>query len=229
MIETIGTISKEEHIKTVEHYILSNSFVLQNLEPFSGYHGKNLPIDQKPDTFFLVTTEFYSMEKILRIADNIKQYTNFGFMASSGSIYIGNDSYPFIRIRGLPSYEPVEEIQRYFMDSGIKYQRGKRLDSIALIELKKIFNLEKLNEYMFKDQEDSMHYLDIGRQLTWGRFKSVSRWVKNNLDNSNFDAALAVVYANKVLDLVRIYAQNVKVSRLEEIRQKYIEGIRRTD
>ena len=82
---------------------------------------------------------------------------------------------------------------------------------------------------MFTDQEDNMHYLDIGRQLTWGRFKSITRWVKNNLDNSNFDAALAVVYANKVLDLVRIYAQNVEVSRLEEIRQKYIEGIHRTD
>jgi len=39
-------------------------------------------------------------------------------------------------------------------------------------------------------------------QLTYGRFKSVTRWVKNNLDNSNFDAALAVVYADRVFDLV---------------------------
>lgn len=229
MIQTIGTIVKEEHIKTVEHFILRNSFVLQNLEPFSGYHGNNLPIDQKPDTFFMVTTEFYSMEKVLRITDNIKHFTNYEFMAGSGSILIGNDSYPFIRIRGLTSYEPVEEIQKYFMDSGIKYQKSKTVDSVALIELKKIFTLEKLNEYMYKDQEDNMHYLDIGRELIWGRFKNVTRWVKNNLDDSNFDAALAVVYANEVLDLVRIYAQNVEVSRLEKIRQKYIEGIHRTD
>ncbi len=74
-----------------------------------------------------------------------------------------------------------------------------------------------------------MHYLDISRQLTWGRFKSVTKWVKNNISDSNFDAALAVVYASNVHDLVRIYAQNVGMDRLEEIRQKYIEGIQRTE
>jgi len=229
MIETIGTIVKEEHVKTVDHYILPNSFVLQNLEPFSGYHGDNLPIDQRPDTFFFITTEAYTMEKIFRAADNIKQYTDYSFKASSGNICIGNDFYSFVRIRGLNSYEPVKEIQKYFMDSGITYQKKKKLDSTALIELKKIFMLEKLNECIFKDLEDDMHYLDINRQLTYGRFKSVTRWVKNNLDNSNFDAALAVVYADRVFDLVRIYTQNVAIDRLEEIRQKYIEGIHRTD
>lgn len=229
MIETIGTIAKEENVKTVEHFILPNSFVLQNLEPFSGYHGSNLPVDDRPDTFFMITTEVHSMEKIFRVADDIKQYTDYKFRASSGSICIGNDSYPFIRIRGLDSYEPIEEIQRYFFDSGIKYQKSKKVDSKALIELKKIFVLEQISEAIYKDQEDDMHYLDIGRQLTWGRFKSVTRWVKNNLNDSNFDAAIAVVYANNVLDLVRIYAQNVNLDRLEEIRLKYIEGIQRTD
>jgi hypothetical protein len=229
MIETFGTIAKEENVKTVEHFILPNSFVLQNIEPFSGYHGNNLPVDQQPDTFFLITTENHSMEKIFRIADNIKQYTDYNFRASSGNICIGNDSYPFLRIRGLNSYEPIEEIQRYFFDSGIKYQKRKKVDAKALIELKKIFILEKLNENNYCDQEDKMNYLDVGRQLTWGRFKSVTKWVKNNLNDSNFDAALAVIYGRKVLDLVRIYSQNVEISRLEEIRQKYIEGIQRTD
>jgi len=229
MIETIGTIAKEENVKTVDHFILPNSFVLQNIEPFSGYHGDNLPVDQKPDTFFLITTESHSMEKIFRIADNISQYTDYKFRASSGTACIGNDSYPFIRIRGLNSYEPLEEIQRYFFDAGIKYQKRKKVDDKALIELKKIFILEKLDENTYRDQEDEMNYLDIGRQLTYGRFKSVTKWVKNNIDNNNFDAALAVIYGKKVLDLVRIYAQNVEVDRLEEIRQKYIEGIQRTD
>ena len=229
MIETFGTIAKEEHVKTVEHFIIPNSFVLQNIEPFSGYHGNNLPIDQQPDTFFLITTEAYSMEKIFRLADNIKQYTNYKFRSSNGSICIGNDNYPFIRIRGLNSYEHVEQIQKHYMDSGIKYQKKKQIDTKALIELKKIFTLEKLNESTYKDPEDNMHYLDISRQLTWGRFKSVTKWVKNNISDSNFDAALAVVYASNVHDLVRIYAQNVGMDRLEEIRQKYIEGIQRTE
>ncbi len=229
MIETIGTIAKEEQVKTVEHFILPNSFVLQNLEPFSGYHGSNLPVEQDPDTFFLITTEPIAMERILRIADNIRQYTDHVFQASTGTIFIGNDTYSFIRIRGLGSFEPIDKIQRYFMDSGIKYQKKKNIEATALIELKKLFILENLTENIFKDQEDNMHYLNINRELTWGRFKNVTRWVKNNLDDSNFDAALAVVYARKVYDLVRIYAQNVEVDRLEEIRKKYLEGIQRTD
>jgi hypothetical protein len=229
MIEIIGAVAKEEFLKTVDHYILPNSFVMQNLEPYPGYHGSNLPIDKEPDTFFLITTESHSPEKIFRIAHNIRSFTEISFDACPAKLFVGNDTYHAIRIRDLHSYEPVEEIQRCFLDAKVSFQKKKNIEALTLIELRKIFQLEEVNKNILKDKNGAMHYLDIHKQLTWRRFKNISKWVKNNLNDSNFDTALAVIYGSQVRDLVRIYLPEPQVDRLEEIRQKFLEGIQRTD
>ena len=75
-----------------------------------------------------------------------------------------------------------------------------------------------------------MYYLQIDKQLTWSQFKNVTREVRNNLDFSNFDAALVALYTmNRVLDLVRIYAKDIDQSRLEIIHKKYTEIIAKKD
>jgi hypothetical protein len=53
--------------------------------------------------------------------------------------------------------------------------------------------------------------------------------VRNNLDDQNFDAALAVLYGNDVHDFIRIYDKNPTLDRLNLIHQKYQEGIRRIE
>ncbi len=229
MNESFGTVAKEEHVKSVEHNILPNSSVLENLEPYPGYHGENLPTDQRPDTFFLLTTEEYSSEKIFRISDDIRTYTGYCFNGSPARICIGNDTYFAIRIRNLESYAPLEELQKCYLDTGIHFLKKKKIDNIALIELKKIFSLEWLNEDILKDKDGVMHYLKLPKQLSWGRFRNITRFVKNNLDDANFDVALVVIYANIVHDLVRIYDEKSQIERLESIRQKYLEGIKQTE
>ena len=229
MLEIFGTVAKEERVKTVEHYILPNSFVLENLEPFPGYHGENLPTNLGPDTFFLVTTESHSAEKIFRISHEIRSFTGLRFKGSPAKLCIGIDTYHAIRIRDLDSYDPLLEIQNCYLDAGIHFQKQKVIEGSALIELKKIFTLKKINEDIYKDIDGSMHYLKINRPLTWGRFKTISRWVRNNLDDQNFDAALAVLYGNDVHDFIRIYDKNPTLDRLNLIHQKYQEGIRRIE
>ena len=186
MLEIFGTVAKEELVKTVEHNILPNSFVLENMEPFPGYHGENLPSDLGPDTFFLVTTEMHSAEKIFRISHEIRSFTEYSFDGSPAKLCIGNDTYHAIRIRDLNSYEPLEEIQKCYLDAGIQFTKFKKVNARALIELKKIFSLEKINENIYKDKDGLMHYLRINKQLTWGHFKTLTRWVKNNLAEHNF-------------------------------------------
>lgn len=229
MLEIYGTVAKEEQVKTVEHSILPNSFVMENLEPFPGYHGENLPTDQGPDTFFLVTTEEHSAEKIFRISHEIRSFTDYSFDGSPAKLCIGNDTYNAIRVRDLHSYEPLEEIQKCFMDAGINFAKHKQVDAQAIIELRKIFTLEKVNEEAYKDKDGKMHYLKINKQLTWGRFKTLTRWVKNNMVDLNFDAALAVVYGKEVYDLIRIYDKNPTLERLDLIRKKYFEGLQRIE
>ena len=213
----------------MSHHILPNSFVLENLEPYPGYHGKNLPTDRGPDSFFLVTTENNSAEKIFRLVHDIRNFTHLTFDGCPSRLCIGNDTYDAIRLRDLNSYEPLEEIQHCFMDAGIQFAKHKEVEGVALIELKKIFSLEKISDRVYKDRKSQMHYLNLQKQLTWGRFRSVTRWVKNNLDDNNFDAALVVLYGHDVYDMVRIFAPHPTLDQLELIRQKYIEGIQRTE
>lgn len=229
MLEIFGTVAKEELVKTVEHHILPNSFVLENLEPFPGYHGQNLPTAQGPDTFFLITSEMCSMEKVFRISHEIRSFTQYAFDGSPARLCIGNDAYSAIRIRDLNSYDPLEEIQKCFLDAGIHFHKYKQIESLALIELKKVFALEHINEHIFKDAKGSMHYLKINRQLTYGRFKTLTRWVKNNLADPNFDAALVALYGREVHDLVRIYDTNPTLERLTAIHNKYLEGLLRLE
>ena len=229
MLESFGTVAKEERVKSVEHNILPNSCVLENLEPFPGYHGENLPTDQGPDSFFLITTEEHSSEKIFRVSDDIRTFTGYSFNGSPARICLGNDTYHAIRIRDLNSYEPLEEIQKCYLDTGIRFFKKKNIDDFALIELKKIFSLEWISDNILKDKDGAVHYLKLFKQLTWGRFRNITRFVKNNLVDANFDAALVVIYANVVHDLVRIYDKNNNIAHLEEIRIKYIEGIKRTE
>lgn len=227
MLEIFGTVAKEELVKTVDHYILPNSFVLENLEPFPGYHGENLPVDQGPDTFFLITTENHSAEKVFRISQEIRSFTQHKFDGSPSKLCIGNDTYYAIRIRDLNSYDPLEEIQKCYLDAGIQFAKYKQVEDKALIELKKIFSLENFSDEILKDTQGKMYYLKINRQLTWGRFKTLTRWVKNNFTDTNFDAALAVLYGKQVHDLIRIYDNNPTLERLSTIHQKYLEGMQK--
>jgi hypothetical protein len=226
VFETVGSVVKEEILKSVDHYILKNSFVLENLEPYPGYHGMNLPIDKSPDTFFLITENEYSMEKIFRISYIIRNSMNIYFDACPAKICIGNDLYHSIRVRDLNRYEPVEEIQKRFLDYDIKFHKFKEVESVALIELRKIFNIEELNDHIFKDVSGQLYYLQINEQLKWSSFKDLTQWVKNNMVNNNFDAALAVVYAKDVYDFIRIFENDITIEKLEIIRNKYLEGIK---
>lgn len=224
MIEIFGSLTKEEILETVEHNIIPNTFVLENDEPFPGYHGKNLPSDKMPESIFLVITKKESTEKIFRISDIIRKYTHFSFDACPGTICIHNDMYYCIRIRDLASFEYIPAIQRGYMDAGIKFMKSKKINALGIISLKKVFAIERISDSVLKDTDRPMYYLKINQQLTWSHFKNITRKVKNNLDSANFDAALVTIYGiNEVMDLVRVYAKNINQEWLNTIHNKYKE------
>lgn len=225
-IEVFGGIAKRENLISLEENIVPNSLVLESETPFPGYHGKNLPLEPVPNALFFVTSKCHTIEKVIRSTTDIKKYFEEPFDAATGKICIHNDIYGCIRIRGLKSFDHIAELQSFFMDSGFKFKKKKHIHTPCLIQLKKSFLLEPLTENVLKDLEDeSMYYLQIPRQLKWKRFENISERVKNNLDNANFDAALGSVYYQGVKDVVRIYAQEISVERLNTIREKYVEQI----
>ncbi len=226
IIQTLGGVAKEESLVTLTEHIMPNSFVLETLEPFPGYHGTDLPTDIKPVSVFLITKVKYSTEKILRVAYNIKKYFLHPFDAVPGTICIQNVIIPCIRIRDLDNYELIGDLQKCFFSEGILFARKKNINSEAIIKLKKHFSLQEIAEGIYKDIDDhSMFYLRINHQLNWQMFTQITRKIRNNIDLSNFDAGLAAIYTKDILDVVRIFSNNISLEELKILQEKYNQEI----
>jgi hypothetical protein len=226
IIETLGGVAKEESLVTLVDHIMPNSFVLETLEPFPGYHGTNLPLDSKPISVFLITKVKYSTEKILRITHNIKKYFANSFDAVPGTICIQNEILPCIRIRELDNYEFIGDLQKCFFSEGIIFAKKRNIKSDAIIKLKKHFTIQEIGEGIYKDIDDhSMFYLRINHQLTWQMFMQITQRIRNNIDLSNFDAGLAAIYTKDILDVVRIFSNDISLEKLKLLKEKYNQEI----
>ena len=207
LIETIGYIKKEVNLSTLESYVIPNTLVLESLHPYPDYHGKNLPEKSKPRSIFLIVNKDYSYKEIARVTKKIKQEYEFDFNASQGNIYFKTTSYPCIRIKHLKSYTFLPELQSKFQDEGIKFAKQKSINSSGLIVINKHFYVDEVEEGVYRDiDEDSKFYVEIPVDLPWSEFKEQILNVKNNIDNSNFDAAQGVFYRRSgIVEVVRLY------------------------
>jgi len=227
-IESMGFLLKEETLQTVEHFVLQNTLVLENLEPFPGYHGENLPIDNKPDSLFLITDKQYPAENIFSISYQHCNYANISYNACPAEIFINNTQLFGIRIRGLNNYSLVSDIQGWYIDHHLKFMKRRKINSSGLIRINKIFCLERIAEHIYKDLEDAQtFYLSIPLHMNWNLFKQTYRQVKNNLDNSNFDCASGFIYLKSIFEFVRIYTNHADIPRLLLIREKFLDEIAR--
>ena len=110
-IITLGSISKQEIVKTLEVNIMPHTLVMELMEPFPGYHGANMPTESVPRSILIATARAYSDEEILRITERISTSCNTCFSASPAVVTIYKEDYPAIRIWGLESYDYIPELQ----------------------------------------------------------------------------------------------------------------------
>lgn len=227
-IESMGYLLKEETLQNVEHYIQPNTLVLENLEPFPGYHGENLPLDTRPDSVFLITDKKYPAELIFRLSDQMCQYAKIQFNACPAELFIHNTQFYGIRIKGLSNYSLITDIQGCYVDHEIRFMKLRKIKEPGLIRINKVFCLVRLADEIFRDQEDECtFYLSVPVHLNWTIFKKVTGQVKNNLDNSNFDCASGFIFLKNILELVRVYTPTADLNRLQLIREKFLEEIAR--
>lgn len=228
IIQTLGSIAKVEKLETLDNDILENTLVLEEVEPFPGYHGANLPSGYNPTAVYLIIKKKYSSIKIMRITQEIRKYYKHGFDGTAANICINNDIYNAIRIRNMEDIKMLPELQKNYMYEGVKYLKKKSIKGEGIIELKKHFELEALGEGIYKDLEDPlMYYLRIPRHLSWQIFLEITTSIKHNLDNLNFDAALGSIYLKDIIDVVRIFAKDMGLADLSIIRQQYVDELRK--
>jgi hypothetical protein len=229
-IHTIGGIAKEETLFTLTTNVMPNTFVLENDEPYPGYHGKNLPGGNEPFSVFLMTKRKHSTENILRLNQKIRSYFDRPFDAVPGTICLNNETIPCIRLRGMDTYDYIGELQKCFFSEGVKFLKSRTIKQEAVITLKKLFDIDPIDEKIFKDNDEpNTYYIRIYRQLSFEQFRKLTLNVRNNIDkeNTNFDAALVAIYTKDVMDAVRIYAKEMEINKLSLILQTYEEELRK--
>lgn len=231
LIETMGYIKKEANLSTVENNIIPNTLVLESLHPFPGYHGKNLPEQTSPRSLFLITNKEYSYEEIARITKKVSREFKHDFNASIGNIFFKTTSYPCIRVKHLKSFTFLSELQNLFQDEGVKFAKKKHIDSLGLIIIKKHFYIEEIEEGIYRDiAEGSKFYIDLPKDLAWDDFKEKTFHIRNNIDNSNFDAAQGVFYRKKgIVENVRLYICEGEFDKVKQIHKMYIELIHKQE
>lgn len=229
IIETLGGLAKEEKLKTLSDHIMTNTFVLETEEPFPGYHGANMPSEAKPISAFLITRIKYSPEKILRIAHIIKKYFPHQFDAVPGKICMRNDVLPCIRIRGFNNYELIGDLQKCFFSEGIEFAKKKTVSADAVIQLKKHFTIEEIENGIYRDlDEHSTYYFEIPKQMSWQLFLKLTQIVRNNT-SADFDGALAAIYSRDILDVVRIFAPGITIETLKQLQSRYSQELQKFD
>ena len=82
---------------------------------------------------------------------------------------------------------------------------------------------------LYRDlSEGEKMYLHINDTINWKRFNFLTNKIKGNLDNSNFDAALGVIYRFcGPQNVIRIYDTNKTLDRALELKKWYLSEIKK--
>ncbi|HRW62422.1 MAG TPA: hypothetical protein P5132_02985 [Bacteroidales bacterium] len=228
-IETMGYIKKEEWLSDITNNIIQNTLVLESSHPFPGYHGENLPENACPRSLFLIIEKKHSFEDIARINKKISKTFTFDFNASQGTIHFKTGNYDCIRIKYLKSFTFLPELQNLYKQEGIVFSKHKKINDNAIIVINKNFCLKEVEDTVYQDKEEpTKFYIELPNQLSWEDFKHLTAYVKNNIDNSNFDAAQGVFYRKSgIADVIRLYIKEKEEQEVKQIHKLYLENINR--
>lgn len=228
---TYGYTLKNNIFTVLSDIIIKNTFVLEERSPYPGYHGENLPLENNvPGHFFFVTKTKVSFEQLHRIQLNIRKKIKIDFILDMGEFFFRNSSFPFLRLKGIREYSSIAFFQNLIDKEGVLLAKPFKIEENVVVRIDKYFELEKLGDYVFKDNEnENIFYLDILHNLDWEKFVEISKIVRNNLMAfPNFDVALSVIYFKTgLLDAVRIYCDKLNQEMLLKLRNKYLEIIER--
>jgi hypothetical protein len=231
-IETFGSISKKEILASLEEEFCEGALVLESKFPFPGYYHNTIP-DKKvlnPGSVFLVTKRQHQEEDIMRTNHAVKKEFKKKFDATIGEVVVFNENRPCIRVKFLDDYQFIPELVRLYKENGIQFLKYRKVKPYYnLIKIRKYFALETQEPGVYHDTNESqMWYLQIPGNFTWNQFEKTTLDLKRNLDNDKFDAAMGTLYRqNCLVDMVRIYAEEIDTKQLNLLQKKYIEAVKK--
>ena len=224
---TYAIIKKEEEVKTLDHSILKNTFVLEIDKPFPGYYYGDLGADDdRPNTVIFILKKSVSPEFFYRALTKAKKYSNLNVDAAMAELMIYNNTYHGIRIKA-DHWEDVVELQEIFLAEGFKFSKPKNFDTKAYIKIFKFIDLE-IHDNIYRNAEDpNFVFFPLEKEINWKLFERTTVKIKNSMGSIKFDAALAVFFRKGLLeDAVRVYCKKYSDKEVDKIRRMYWEELR---
>jgi len=226
-LEYIGKIIKQENIDTVDENKIPNTFVINVPDPYKNYYGRFTEVE-KPKSIIFVTKTPNSFEKILRVTKGINEKYGLNLDGAKCEVTIGSRKLNGVRVKGINRYPEIAQIQQYYFNEGYDFAKSEKFHDVdALIRINRFFNIEKLDEGIFKSNiEEDVYYITVPRYMTWEEFRTITFEIKNNVSDKNYDIAKGVVYLNGgVKEFLRISKPKATLELLKQIQQKYIDKL----
>lgn len=224
IIETQGSITKNEALNSVDFKVLKNTYVAEASAPYPDYYGK-VPQIAAPNTLYLFTKNFYLLNEVLKTSCDMAEY--FGYTKKldvATSILDFVDYYHFaIRVKNFPDYINIHWLQECFSSEGIIFLSKVRLLEVARVTVFKQFRIEKLEAGIFLDKDnDHKGYICIPGQISTVEFDEILLDLRNNAKCELFDAAIGSLKINrKTESIIRIYSENLNTKLLRCAKQKF--------
>ena len=231
-IETIGSITKMESLCSVEQGVAENTLVLKNVDPFPGYKVKDSEqkSSDKPGSVFIILRYRYAPEKINKINKALIASRITDCFPSYGEIITRDSIFPCIRIKGLEDHSVVTSIQQFFIRNQLQLMPYRKLEDAGRIKIFKTFRLIEIVDGLYRDLNEGVKiYIRINHAINWKQFNEITKKIKFNLRNRNFDAALGVIYRFcGPEDVIRIYDQDKTLERALLLKKHYLKEIKRS-
>jgi hypothetical protein len=181
----------------------------------------------KPNSLFLFTAKYYTLEEAMRFAKLINLCNTNRLNIAVSVLDFRNGQYPAIRIKNLPDYILIHKLQECFMEQGVEFAKNVNIGKTAIIKTKKCFNLEKLDENIFIDHlQEKTGYIALSKLIDNKKFSRVIADVRNNSQCPMFDAAMgAIILDSEITDIIRVYSGNIDLEMLKCIQNMFEHSI----
>lgn len=226
IIKTCGSIVKNESLIPIDYNILKHTCVAEANEPYSGYYGI-APGQTNPNSLFLFTTHYYSLEEVLRFAQKIDSCYMEKVDVATAWLNFAHHEYPAIRVKHFPDYEHIHLLQSCCINEGVEFIKKVHMSDFALIKVSKCFVLEEIKAGIYFDKkEEHKGYITIPKQISNSEFLNILIEIRNNNDCELFDATLgAMIIDSRAIEIVRIFAEGLNLRLLECIKEKFTKSI----
>ncbi len=225
ILEYYSKLVKEEPLSTLEPEMTSgNTCVLESTSPFFGYYH-DAPMGRPDPYIYCVLADHYSFGDIMRATGQINSKRRKPVDVAVGKLYLLDRICHMIRLKDIGHFSQVQIVQQDFRKVGIEFKKRQRTvrDKMAIIRLAKFLRLTDQGDGLFMDAEDATKgYFRIPSYINWESFKKLTEEAKFDTSILYFDAAQAALYHHdQVIDLVRVYKENIGINALKAIRDRY--------